>query len=65
MIKGPSYSSEPSPDLPAERVSEDPLFSQTRVNFTGPLYVNSSIEHSEKTFVYICLKTCGAFGIHS
>ena len=57
-IEGPPYTSGPSPDLPAKRVSEDPPFSYTGVDFAGPLYVNSSLGHSEKA--YVCLFTCAS-----
>ncbi|XP_065894371.1 uncharacterized protein [Dysidea avara] len=37
---GHSYGSVLPPDLPTERVLEDPPFSHTGVDFAGPLYIN-------------------------
>ena len=55
-LKGPSYGSVPPPNLPSERVSEDPPFSHTSVEFAGPLYINDANEQSEdkQDKVYVC-----------
>ena len=61
-LEGPSYGSVPPPNLPSERVSEDPPFSHTGVDFAGPLYINDANEQSEdkQDKVYVCLFTCAA-----
>lgn len=60
-IEGPPYPSIPSPVLPIERVSEDPPFSHTGVDFAGPLYITSCTQGSEvEEKVYICSFTCAA-----
>ena len=61
-MEGPSYASTSPPDLPTERVSEDPPFSHTGVDFAGPLYVSDSRRQSDdqQEKVYICLFTCAA-----
>ena len=60
--EGPCYGSVPPPDLPTERVSEDPPFSHTGVDFAGPLYINDANAQSEdkQDKVYVCLFTCAA-----
>ena len=52
-------------DLPNHRVSEDPPFSQTGLDFAGPLYVRGNrswAEHGEHNHdnVYVCLFTCAS-----
>ena len=66
-LEGPSYPSIPAPDLPSERVSDDPPFTHTGLNFAGPLFAyeskGSEMRVMEK--VYICLFTCASTrGIH-
>ena len=56
-LEGPSYHSVPSPDLPIERVSDDPPFSHTGVDYAGPLYIAGRDNHEK---VYICLFTCAS-----
>ena len=46
-----------TPPLPSSRVDDDPPFSNTGVDFAGPLYAATKQE-SEK--VYICLFTCAS-----
>ena len=41
-LEGLPYSSPCSPDLPACRVSDDPPFAHTGLDFAGPLYVRES-----------------------
>ena len=43
-LEGLPYDSPPSPDLPACRVSDDPPFAHTGVDFAGPLYVQESTD---------------------
>jgi imidazoleglycerol phosphate dehydratase HisB len=44
------------PPLPACRVSDDPPFSNTGIDFAGPPYVKD--DYKQKT--YICLYTCAS-----
>ena len=55
---GKSFSSPVVPDLPAERISTEPSFSNTRIDFAGLLYVRGA--GSTKAKVYICLFTCAS-----
>ena len=58
-VEGVPYRPPPTPDLPVERVSLDPPFAHTGLDFIGPLYIRdgkSSEKDSHK--VYICLFTC-------
>jgi len=56
-LEGVPYSSVAPPDLPADRTSEDPLFSHTGVDFTGPLYVKCDGKSNK---AYVCLFTCSS-----
>ena len=50
-----------TPDLPCERVSEDPPFTHVRLDFVGPLNVDSgNPDENKSTKVYICLFTCAS-----
>ena len=42
-FSGPPYPSANSPDLPAIRVSKDPPFTHTGLDFVGPLYVRYGV----------------------
>ena len=55
-FEGKSYKPPLVPDLPPERVSEDPPFSNVGIDFAGPLYVRNKEGQECKT--YICLLTC-------
>ena len=46
------------PDLLVERVSTDPPFNNTGVDFAGPLYVKDSQASTSICKVYVCLFTC-------
>ena len=61
-LEGHSYGTVPSPDLPAERVSEDPPFSHVGVDFARPLYIKVACDQAEERQekVYVCLFTCTA-----
>ena len=53
------YKSQSTPDLPSERVSEDPPFTHVGLDFAGPLHiVNGHANGSSK--VYVCLFTCAS-----
>ena len=69
-LEGHSYGSVPLPDLPAERVSEDPPFSHTGVDFAGLLYINvvnkgQSDERQEKVYllIYLHCNPCSTFRV--
>ena len=58
-INGMPYKSQSTPDLPSERVSEDPPFTHVGLDFAGPLnIVNEHANGSSK--VYVCLFTCAS-----
>ena len=59
-LEGLPYDSPPPPDLPACRVSEDPPFTHTGLDFAGPLYVQESTDRGNNSKVYICLFTCAS-----
>jgi len=58
--RGLAYTTGSPPDLPTERVSEDPPFSHTGVDFAGPLYVNSVNQSNGQEKAYVCLFTCAS-----
>jgi len=57
-FEGLPYSYETLLDLPCDRLSDDPPFTHTGIDFAGPLYIQAQgsgeIEHK----AYICLLTC-------
>lgn len=57
-LDGVAYPAVSSPDLPTIRVSEDPPFSHTGVDFVGPFYVHSPNDTTSSMKTYICLFTC-------
>ena len=58
-INGMPYKSQSTPDLPSERVSEDPPFKHVGLDFAGPL--NIANEHANgSSKVYVCLFTCAS-----
>lgn len=60
-LEGLPYSSYNSPDLPSIRVSDDPPFTHTGVDFAGPLYIRPDGNHEkENVKCYICLFTCAS-----
>ena len=46
------------PDLPDERVSDDPPFTHTGIDFAGPLYTSEKGANEEDSKTYVCLFTC-------
>ena len=60
-LEGLPYSSYNVPDLPSICLSEDPPFTHTRVDFTGPLFVrgNSTTERDNNK-CYVCLFICAS-----
>ncbi|KAL9961132.1 hypothetical protein ACROYT_G030023 [Oculina patagonica] len=61
-VEGAPYRPPPTPDLPMERVSLDPPFAHTGLDFIGPLYIHIGKSSKEKGSdkVYICLFTCAS-----
>ena len=59
-MDGVAYPVVRPPDLPTTRVSDDPPFSHTGVDFAGPLYVRSLDESTSSVKTYICLFTCAS-----
>ena len=58
-INGMPYKAQSTPDLPSERVSDDPPFTHVGLDFAGPLnIVNEHANESSK--VYVCLFTCAS-----
>ena len=55
-FEGKSYKPSLVPDLPAERVSQEPPFSNVGIDFAGPLYVRNA--EGKESKAYICLLTC-------
>jgi len=59
-LEGLPYCSQPFPDMPACRVSDDPPFTHMGLDFAGPLYIKDSKEGGNSTKTYICLFTCAS-----
>ena len=61
-VEGVPYTPLPAPDLLMERVSLDPPFSHTGLDFIGPLYIQEGKSQSEKSSnkVYIRLFKCAS-----
>ena len=61
-VEGAPYRPPPTPDLPMERVTLDPPFAHTGLDFIGPLYIHDGKSSKEKGSdkVYICLFTCAS-----
>ena len=58
-LEGMPYSSVMPPDLPSFRVSEDPPFTYTGIDFAGPMYLReASAQDASTSKAYICLFTC-------
>ena len=69
---GPSYSPPEPPDLPAFRISLDPSFTHTGLDFAGPVcqkwysYVFSRRRNQVIHMAfYLCLHSCNTFGAYS
>ena len=60
-LEGLPYSSYNSPDLPSFRVSDDPPFTHTGLDFAGPLHTRQDgNQKKENSKCYICLFTCAS-----
>ena len=55
--EGPHYQIPPPPPLPGYRVSQQPPFESTGVDFAGPLHIHYPGNH-ETNKVWLCLFTC-------
>ena len=59
--EGAPYNEVEFVDLPSERVSEDPSFTQVGLDFAGPPYVLDELSKTKETVkVYILLFTCAS-----
>ena len=56
-VEGKAYQSPREPSLPSSRVSDAPPFTNTGIEFSGPLFVKESDETVKS---YICLFTCAS-----
>ena len=59
-LEGLPYCSQLPPDLPTCRVSDDPPFSHTGLDFAGPVYFRERRDGSNNAKGYICLFTCAS-----
>ena len=57
--EGKPFTAPPSPGLPTDRVYEGQPFTYTRIDFAGPLYVNSASPEN-RSKAYCCLFTCAS-----
>ena len=63
--EGQPYNLPHPPDLPQVRVSEDPPFTHTGLDFAGPLYVKDKSAEAKEDKVHVCLFTCASVrGVH-
>jgi len=53
-LEGAPYDCSPPPPLPQYRLKDDPAFTQTAVDFGGPLHVKDT----KTSKMWICLFTC-------
>ena len=63
--EGIAYNPPNTPDLPKERVSTEPPFTYTGLDFAGPLYVRDEVRKvspkvQEVSKVFVCLFTCAS-----
>ena len=65
--EGIPYKQPPSPDLPGGRVTDDPPFTHTGLDFAGPLYavrrqrnVNVNVQEASTEKHYVLLFTCAS-----
>ena len=58
-VEGSPYAVACSPDLPDFRVSEDPPFTHTGLDFAGPLFIRNEFS-AESSKAYVCLFTCAS-----
>jgi len=58
--EGSHYPVPLAPDLPEERVSEAPPYTNTGIDFAGPLYVRDPQAVNGEIKAYVCLFTCAS-----
>lgn len=61
--KGTPFKSQPSAEMPSERVSEDPPFTHVGLDFAGPLFIDDRTvndRENESNKVDVCLFTCAS-----
>ena len=63
--EGIAYNPPNTPDLPKERVSIEPPFTYTGLDFAGPFYVRDEVRKvspqvQEVSKVFVCLFTCAS-----
>ena len=56
--EGKAYTGQLIPDLPTERVSADPPFNNTGIDFAGPLYIHTA--EAKESKAYVCIFTCAS-----
>ena len=60
-LEGQPYPLPRAPDLPEQRVSDDPPFTYTGVDFAGPIYTKDTIVTDKgENKAYVCLFTCAS-----
>lgn len=61
-LEGVPFHAPPTPYLPTTRVSDDPPFTHTGLDFAGPLFIghNEFSSNNDSTKVYVCLFTCAS-----
>ena len=64
-VEGKHFSLPQQPDLPDERVSDDPPFTPTGIDFAGTLYTSEKGANEEDSKTYVCLFICALTrGVH-
>ena len=61
-VEGKHFSLPQQPDLPDERVSDDPPFTHTGIDLAGPLYTSEKGANEKDSKTYVCLFTCASTG---
>ena len=59
-VEGKHFSLPQQPDLPEQRVSDDPPFTHTGIDFAGPLYTSEKGANEEDAKAYVSLFTCAS-----
>ena len=59
-VEGKHFSLPQQPDQPEQRVSDDPPFTHTGIDFAGPLYTSKKGANEEDAKAYVCLFTCAS-----
>ncbi|XP_015750618.1 PREDICTED: uncharacterized protein LOC107330533 [Acropora digitifera] len=59
-VEGKHFSLPQQPDLPDERVSDNPPFTHTGIDFVGPRYISEKGANEEDSKTYVCLFICAS-----